>query len=143
MIGGTGNDTIVGTNASYNRLLGGAGNDTIDGLGGIDFRDGGFGGADSFRFSTALGPTNNDSILGFETELDRILLSQTIFAGIGATLDANEFGATADPDTLIIYNQDTGEIFYDAGGSEAGAAPVVFANVGGFTVVDLNDFVMV
>jgi Ca2+-binding RTX toxin-like protein len=140
LIGGRGNDTIIG-DANRNYLYGRGGNDTIDGGLGNDSLSGQVG-ADSFQFTTALGKTNVDTINDFEHGSDKILLSQAIFTGIGATLDANEFGV-AGPSTLIVYNQGTGQLSYDAGGSGSGAAPVLFAKVTAGTVLDINDFLMI
>jgi Ca2+-binding RTX toxin-like protein len=142
IVGGAGNDTVTG-DAARNYLQGGGGVDTIDGLGGNDVLTGGSGARDNFRFTTALGASNVDSISDFEHGTDKIVLSQAVFAGIGATLDASEFGGAADPNNYIIYNQGTGKLFYDAGGSAAGPGPVLFATVAAGTILDAGDFLMI
>jgi Ca2+-binding RTX toxin-like protein len=140
VIGGRGNDTILG-DANRNYLYGRSGNDTIDGGLGNDSLSGQVG-ADSFRFTTALSKTNLDTINDFTHGEDKILLSQAIFAGIGTTLDVNEFGVTG-PSTLIVYNQATGQLSYDAGGSGGGMAAIAFAKVAAGTVLDTSDFLMI
>jgi Ca2+-binding RTX toxin-like protein len=140
--GGAGNDTIVG-DSLRNYLYGLGGQDKLDGRGGNDVLVGGAGARDDFRFTTALGAGNVDRITDFEPGVDKIALSRAIFTDIGTTLTANEFGASADPDNYIIYNQGTGKLFYDGGGSGGGPGPVVFATVAAGTVLDVNDFLMI
>jgi Ca2+-binding RTX toxin-like protein len=140
VLAGTGNDTVRGADGD-NILYGLAGDDVLDGLAGNDLLVGGLG-SDQFTFTTALGANNVDGIVDFLPGTDKIALSQSIFAGIGATLDANEFG-TADADTLIVYDQSTGSLSYDAGGAGAGADPVLFATVTAGTVLNNTDFIMI
>jgi Ca2+-binding RTX toxin-like protein len=142
LVGGLGNDTVVG-NASANYLFGGGGADILYGLGGADYLNGGAG-ADRFMFVTALGAGNADIIADFAHAVDDIVLSQAIFAGIGATLDASEFqiGMANTATDRIIYNNVTGQLFYDANGNGAGGM-TQFASVTAGTVLDIGDFVMV
>jgi Ca2+-binding RTX toxin-like protein len=136
--GGTGNDSIIG----------GVGADTIYGGLGNDYLRGGLG-ADRFYFSTAPNAaTNMDTIQAFVVGTDKIVLSQAIFAGIGATLDAAEFqlGAVAnDAADRIIYNQATGQLFYDSNGNVNGSTDqVLFATLTAPTgVLTIADFAMV
>ena len=141
IVGGAGRDLIFG-DGEVNRLLGGAGNDMIDGRGGSDRLQGGAG-TDAFRFSTALGPRNVDTIADFEHGVDRILLHRAIFADVGATLEAQEFGLAPGAGRFIVYEQNTGRLLYDAGGSGEGAGPVLFAVVTPGTVLDVGDFAMI
>ena len=129
----TGNEyaqQVVG-NFGANVLDGGAGADTLIGLAG----------ADTFRFSTALGNGNVDTIADFESGVDRIALSSSVFTGMGTgTLTASGFvigTAATTADQHIIYNQTTGQLFFDADGSGAGAA-VLFATVVPGTVLTAN-----
>ncbi len=144
LIGGLGNDIIIG-NASNNYLLGGGGADYINGLAGNDYMSGGTG-ADRFVFSTALNAsTNVDTVADFAHGVDDFNLAKSIFAVIGTTLDATElrFGsAAADANDFIIYNSATGQLFYDANGNGAGGQ-TLFATVTVGTVLDIGDFVMV
>jgi Ca2+-binding RTX toxin-like protein/subtilisin-like proprotein convertase family protein len=142
LVGGLGNDVVIG-NASANYLFGGGANDYIDGRAGNDYLSGGAG-ADRFVFNLAFGATNMDTIADFVHLTDDIVLSQTIFAGIGATLDASEFQiGTADAATdRIIYNNVTGQLFYDSNGNTVGGM-TQFASVTAGTVLSVADFVMV
>ena len=152
-ISGTGNDSansIVG-NGAANTLTGAAGNDTLTGGGGNDHLRGGGGndhlrggdGADSFYFDTALGG-NKDAILDFSAADDSIHLDLSVFSdlsGAGA-LDAAAFRlgtVAADADDRILYDQATGNIYYDADGSGGGAA-VQFAQVTAGTLLSEADF---
>jgi VCBS repeat-containing protein len=131
-VGGTGNglaNVLVG-NAAANRLDGGAGNDYLNGGLGKDLLIGGAGN-DGFVFDTALNAaTNVDTIIGFTIGSDGILLDNAVMAGLGTTTGpfaAAKFWASAtglahDADDRIIYETDTGKLFYDANGSTAGGA---------------------
>jgi Ca2+-binding RTX toxin-like protein len=148
-------DILVGSaNADY--LLGLGGADTIYGLAGADYIDGGLGNdslyggtsADQFVFSTALNAaTNVDGIMDFAVNVDDILLSQAIFTQIGTGLDGAEFQlgtAANDAGDRIIYNQATGQLYYDANGNVNGSADqILFATVTAGTALTINDFVMV
>ncbi|MGL4490170.1 MAG: calcium-binding protein [Rhizobiaceae bacterium] len=143
IVSGAGNDVIVGNNLA-NYLFGSGGNDFIDGLGGSDVLNGGAG-SDLFRFSSALGAGNIDTVQGFTTGADDLLLLKSIFAAIGATLDAGELriGAAAlDANDFIIYNSTTGALSYDVNGSAAGGV-IQFANLGAGLALTVGDFVMV
>jgi Ca2+-binding RTX toxin-like protein len=153
-VGSAFNDTFVGQSTATDYLAGLNGNDALYGLGGNDFLLGGAGndtlfggtGADRFEFNTALNAsTNVDSIGDFAAGVDDIVLAQSIFAGIGATLDASEisFGAFATLGTQrIIYNQATGQLIYDANGDAVGGQ-TLFATLTAGTALTINDFVMV
>ena len=120
--GGAGNDTLNGS----------IGNDTLSGGGGADRLNGGAG-DDAFRFDSAITTANRDSIVQFNLkdpvdptlQGDRIELLGTRFAGITADLLSNgvlkdtafHLGATAtDASHRILYDQATGEIWYDGDG---------------------------
>jgi serralysin len=147
-------DILVGNNVNADYLFGSLGADTLYGLGGSDSLAGGAGndllyggaGADRFVFDTALNAaTNVDAIMDFAVNADDIVLSQAIFAGIGVTLGATEFqlGSTAnDSGDRIIYNQATGQLFFDADGL-GGAAQTLFATVTAGTALTIADFVMI
>ncbi len=144
VVGGAGNDIIYG-NALANYIFGQGGTDTIDGKEGNDNLWGGTA-ANRFQFSTTLDATNNvDAIKDFVAGTDDILLAQSIFSAIGATLDASEFRlgtAAADANDYIIYNSATGQIYYDANGNGAGGQ-TLFATVTSGIALTINDFIMV
>ncbi|MDQ6433543.1 M10 family metallopeptidase [Mesorhizobium sp. LHD-90] len=102
-------------NAGANRLEGKGGNDTLKGLGG----------ADTFVFASKLGDGNVDTILDFSVPDDRMLLSDAIFAALNtgtlasAAFRTNTTGLSSDASDRIIYETDTGRIFYDADGTAA------------------------
>jgi Ca2+-binding RTX toxin-like protein len=135
--GGTGNDDIRG-NGGNDDLFGESGDDSIIGGLGIDYIYGGNGNdylrggadADLFTFDTVLNVvTNIDTIQAFVVGEDFIGLSQAIFTGIGLVLtdEAFQLGATAnDAGDRIIYNQTTGQLFFDADGL-GGLAQTQFA----------------
>jgi Ca2+-binding RTX toxin-like protein len=121
--GGAGNDTIFGGSGN-DSIKGGSGNDELHGGTGRDILDGGAG-ADKFVFDTALSSGNADVIKGFKHGTDKIVLDADIFAAIGPTLGAGEFrkntsGNAQDGNDKIIYETDTGEIYYDANGNKGG-----------------------
>lgn len=161
---GTGNggaNTITG-NAAANALAGADGNDKLSGAADSDTLSGGIGldalfggdgndalsggtGADGFYFDTALDENNNfDNIGDFVVADDTIFLDRSIFGGIGANgtlaLGAFRAGTTAmDADDRILYDQSSGNIFYDADGNGAGAA-IFFASVMDGTELTNLDF---
>lgn len=150
------NNSITGNNG-INHLGGGGGGDTLRGLDGNDVLDGGTGGDllfggngnDSFAFTTALGNGNVDTIADFGIGDDQILLSGGAgqpFAGLGeGALEAGSFvigTRAADADDRIIYNSQTGQLFYDADGSGSGAA-IWFATLTSGTPLSAADFLVI
>ncbi|HEV2747496.1 MAG TPA: calcium-binding protein [Allosphingosinicella sp.] len=130
-------------NAAANGLQGLGGNDQLYGRGGNDVLEGGSG-RDRFYFDTPLDAASNvDQLADFAAGLDRIVLDGAVFAGIAAgPLAASAFhvgDAAADAADRIVYNDVTGEIFYDADGSGAGAA-MLFARVDPGTELTQTDF---
>lgn len=132
----TGNNlsqTVIGNQAA-NTIDGGAGADTLTGLGG----------SDTFAFSTALGAGNVDTLSDF-TPGDFIGLAAGIFAAAtdNGGIAADEFyvmgSGTQTADQSLVYNQSTGQLFYDADGSGSGAA-VLFAQLAAGTGLGFNDF---
>ncbi|MEP7302235.1 MAG: M10 family metallopeptidase C-terminal domain-containing protein [Caldimonas sp.] len=146
--GGSGSDALV----SIERLTGGNFADHLSGNGasnvlngglGNDFLTGG-GGDDTFRFtSTPNTATNHDAITDFVSGADRISLSQTIFAAAGpvGALAASAFvlgTQAADASDRIVYDQATGNLYYDADGN-GGVAQILFASLVPGTVVAVGD----
>jgi Ca2+-binding RTX toxin-like protein len=143
--GDDGNDTLSG-NTGDDTLKGGAGNDILNGGAGKDTMTGG-NGVDFFRFNTALGSTNIDAITDFKVNADKIQLENAIFKAIGASLTASEFVANAsgiaqNASQHIIYETDTGKLFYDADG-KGGAAKVQFATLSAGLALDHLDFLVI
>ena len=89
-----------------------------------------------------------DTILDFQKGIDRIELDDSVFAGLDlGKLDASAFvanatGVATSADQRIIYDTDSGQLFYDADGSLGGAA-VLFGIVAGHPPLTGADFVVV
>jgi hypothetical protein len=140
---GTGAINLTGNDAG-NYVLGNQGVNIIDGGGGADILVG-YGGADTFAFTTALGVGNIDNIVDFVAGSDKIGLDDAIFTAIGGTLSADAFvigAAAAGTEDRIVYNQATGQLFYDADGS-GGAAAILFATLQDAPVLGAGDFTMI
>jgi Ca2+-binding RTX toxin-like protein len=157
--GNAGNDSLTG-NAGNDALFGGAGNDTLLGNAGNDTLSGGAGadtltggaGADRYVFDSALDGTV-DSITDFNVNQNGevIALSRAVFTALanltaGSTLAAANFAAgtaAAQIDDFIIYNRATGQVFYDADGSNLTINQVLFATVTPNASLNRNDFVVI
>ena len=116
LTGGSGNDI----------LLGGAGNDVLAGGKGNDTLTGGTG-TDTFRFG---GDTKTDHITDFLSGTDRIELDNALFKTLltEGQLAANQFaqGTAATTATQrIVYDQPTGNLWYDVDGSGKGKAVLI------------------
>ncbi|MBA3527225.1 MAG: calcium-binding protein, partial [Sphingomonas sp.] len=128
------------------KLSGGDGNDMLYGGLGNDRLTGGAG-EDGFVFNSELDQrTNVDRITDFSVADDTIYLSRSVFneslAGPLASGAFHEGTAAADADDRIIYDSATGNIYYDADGSGAGAS-VLFAQVTAGTALTNVDFVYI
>ena len=114
----------------------------LDGKGGNDVLQGREG-ADRFGFTTALGAGNVDLILDFQPGVDTIALDDAVFAALAAgraRAGAFVIGAAAqDADDRIVYNPATGQLFFDADGSGAGAA-IQFATLQAGLDLTAGDF---
>ena len=119
------NDVITGS-ASANFLFGFDGNDTLDGGAGNDRLEGGAG-SDRYVF-TAIGAANADTITGFASGADKIVLN-----GLNLGTDGNftagdsrfAFNSAQDSNDRIIYNTTTGQLWYDADGNGSGTAQLI------------------
>ncbi|HEV2566786.1 MAG TPA: calcium-binding protein [Microvirga sp.] len=150
--GEAGNDTLVGEDGNDgvhgeggdDAVYGGTGTDTLSGGTGRDVLTGGSE-ADLFVFDVALSAANADTITDFVVGADRIQLSGAIFTGLTASSLAAAFTlgpvATAAQQRLV-YNQATGELFWDADGS-GGQAAVKFAAVTAGLSLSASDFLVV
>jgi serralysin len=135
-LAGFGGDDIILGGEEADQLNGGAGHDVLNGGNG----------ADLFVFADALGPTNVDTVQDFASGSDRIALDHTIFTGLSTGLLSSSAFATGtaaqDADDRIIYNQATGELWFDADGNGAGAA-LLFATLSGQPAIAASDFVVI
>ena len=141
LVSGSGRDVLTGngfanalsSGAGNDKLIGGTGNDTLTGGSGNDTQTGG-GGADTFVFDSALGLGNIDQLVGFNASLDAFRLDQSIFTDIAlgvmaaAAFRANTAGMARDASDRIIYDTDSGFLFYDVDGNGA-ASRVLLATL--------------
>jgi Ca2+-binding RTX toxin-like protein len=112
--------------AGFEQIYGSSFGDILAGSGAANIFTGGAG-ADRFVFNTALGSSNVDQITDFSAGVDRVDLAQSVFTGLatGALADAafasNTTGLASDASDRILYETDTGRLYYDADGTGAGA----------------------
>ena len=128
-------DSMTG-DGQQNTLRGGLGNDALDG--GL--------GNDILVFDTALGSTNVDTIVDFAVGGDKIHLENSIFTALGApgalSLDMFAIGpAATESNDRIIYNDQSGALFYDADGL-GGLSQIQFAALAPHLSLGQNDFVI-
>jgi VCBS repeat-containing protein len=153
----TGGDDRLSGRGGFDWLAGGKGNDTIDGGAGSDVIKGGRGnddlrggkGADFFVFADK-GAAHADTIEDFRHNQDVLVLHSLSFGLPWGSLSNRAFhaadGATKahDSSDRIIYDMQTGKLFYDADGNRAGGAGAVhFATLEGRPTLDAGDFLIV
>ena len=143
-----GSADINGTGNSFaNEIVGNAGDNTLDGSGGSDTLTGGAG-ADSFVFSTALGASNVDTITDFNAAADTIRIDNAVFLGLSTgtlasdAFAANTSGNAGDATDRIVYETDTGRLYFDADGNGAGAK-IHFATLDPGLAMTNSDFVVI
>jgi trimeric autotransporter adhesin len=132
IIGNTGNNALSGGNGN-DSIYGGVGNDTLDGGAGNDLLTGGVG-DDVFVFGDssfiAAVITGTDNIADFTADRDKIQLSKLAFSMLstmpigagGSLLNPGDFvsvtnatqSAAEASTAAIIYNSETGGLFYNA-----------------------------
>ena len=136
---GNARDNILTGNSGANRLSGGAGRDTLQG--GL--------GNDAFLFNAALSGAPNIDVIRDMNERgnDTILLDNAVFTTLGragglgpGAFRSNATGIAADTSDRIIFEVDTGEIYYDSNGSNAGGTYVQFARVDSNISLTAADF---
>ncbi|WP_244427869.1 calcium-binding protein [Sinorhizobium fredii] len=143
----TGNAAVSAKgNALSNTITGNSAANTLDGGAGSDILSGGAG-KDQFVFSTALGASNVDHLRDFSAIDDTIVLSSKVFMALTpGTLSAGLFkdiaAAKVDASDRLLYDGDTGALFYDADGSGAGKA-VQFAVLDNKAAITSADFFIV
>ncbi|RVH04054.1 calcium-binding protein [Sinorhizobium meliloti] len=146
---GNGLNNSLSGNSGNNSLNGGAGDDVLNGDLGNDILTGSVG-LDTFRFNTALDEaTNVDTVTDFIVADDTIQLQGSIFSAISGTgtltdiqFVANATGAAETAENRIIYDIDTGELFYDSDGNGGGGA-VHFATLATNLSITAADFFVV
>jgi Ca2+-binding RTX toxin-like protein len=145
LIGGSGDDILIGGDGA-DLLIGGAGNDIL--IGGS--------GAVSIGFDTGAAfnaaDIGTDLIQNFGTT-DSIVLDVTVFtaltSAIGGPLSASEFAvvdsdeAAALSDSLIVYGANSGNLYYNANGIEAGFGNgAQFATIADAPTLEADNFVV-
>ncbi|MGO4386756.1 calcium-binding protein [Microvirga sp. 2YAF29] len=131
LYGLAGDDEIHGRRGN-DRLSGGSGNDTLDGGYGRDVLSGGSG-RDTFVFRDKVSKSGSlDRITDFNPKYDRFFLDNSVFTKIGKGSESKplkmnkaffEIGDAADDrNDYVIYNKDTGYLYYDRDGSGAAKA---------------------
>jgi Ca2+-binding RTX toxin-like protein len=132
------NDILSGSTGN-NKINGGAGNDILSGAAGLDI----------FRFSNALSATANvDTIKDFASVYDSIELENAVFTKLSvvgtlaaANFRANTTGRATDGNDYVVYETDTGRLFYDADGSGAGVSVMIATLTGAPTLTHADIFV--
>jgi Ca2+-binding RTX toxin-like protein len=134
-------------NANGNAVRGNNGNNTLNGGDGRDDLTG-LGGQDQYLFNTPLNAASNvDRVLDFNVADDTILLDNAVFSsslGLG-NISAGEFvigTAAQDANDRIIYDSNTGGLFYDNDGV-GGNAQVQFAELSRGLALTNLDFLVV
>jgi hypothetical protein len=156
-LGGAGNDTLSGGNA-VDKISGGAGDDRITGGASSDALTGGAD-HDTFVFNTPLAGAGIDTISDFDATNpsaghDFIELSSSLFGvtASGGLLSSSQFvslptasSSYTSGTAKIVYDQATGNLYYDANGSAGGLADaLVFATLTNKpTAMDATDIMVV
>ncbi|MBD5804304.1 Bifunctional hemolysin/adenylate cyclase precursor [Azoarcus sp. Aa7] len=161
---GQGNDTAIST-VSYtlganveNLTLSGAANvaatgnalnNVINGNAGSNVLTGGAG-SDVFRFDDALnGVSNVDTLSDFMSGADKIQLATSVFGSLSGanlgqsfiTIDGVTTTGAADANDFLIYDSNSGALYYDQDGSGAGAM-VQFATLSDASSLSASDFLI-
>jgi RTX calcium-binding nonapeptide repeat (4 copies) len=118
-------DTLTGSTGS-DTLFGGDGDDLISGGKGADELLGGDG-FDTFVISQVNGGKSVDHIADFQSGFDHIQLEGLMFKAPLGTLAADQFalGAAQDANDRVIYDSQSGKVYWDADGVGRKAAVLV------------------
>lgn len=134
--GNSGNNVLRGLGGA-DVIVGGAGNDTINGGAGFDTMSGNDGN-DRFVFDTAFVLDTNNSVIDFTHGADKLVLDKTIFTVLavgtlpdGAFVSGAGVSMAQEAGDRIIYDTDTGNLYYDADGTGTAFDPIQFANISG------------
>ncbi|CAO4196399.1 hypothetical protein LFADAHJC_LOCUS4774 [Methylorubrum extorquens] len=137
---------------TFESLVGGGGNDLLIGGAGHDQLLGGTG-ADTFRFQNTttdvFNSASNDGDFIFDftaNQGDKIQLNASAFGlSFGVVDGVNFFSGTspaaAQATPTLLYNKQSGVLFYDADGSGAGGLTIL-AGLGGFPDLKASDFIL-
>jgi Ca2+-binding RTX toxin-like protein len=135
-------------NGGADKLNGGAGNDDLVGGIGKDTLTGGTG-ADWFYYVAKPTATTADVITDFHhAEADKIVLSKTYFK-LGTGLDKSDFkssdfinpnGGATNGTAKLLYDHDTGKLYYDADGAGSTIKPILVATLANHPDLALSDF---
>ena len=142
--GGVGGDGLSGQ-AGDDVLKGGRGGDSLFGSTGKDLMTGNAG-SDTFLFSAPLTADNVDRITDFKPDVDTIELNNAFFNGLAnGALPGNAFttgNAATTSAHRVIYNDDTGALFFDGDGV-GGSAKLRFATLDSDLDLSATDFLVV
>ncbi len=145
--GGSGNDTLAGDDKA-NVIKGGSGADSLNGSTGLDLLTGGAG-SDHFVFNSALISANVDTVTDFDVSADTISLDHSVFTALVAgDLSVSEFsknltGLASDSSDRVIYETDTGKLYYDQDGSGSAFSGVHFATLSANLSLSNGEFFVV
>ena len=132
-------------NSLNNELSGNDGANWLDGKLGRDILTG-YGGADTFAFTTKVDGDNADLFVGFEVGIDKIALDDAVFTQLTAgALPDSVFHIgreAADADDRILYEASTGNLFYDPDGTGP-LASQYFASMHEGLNLSASDFIVI
>ena len=136
-------------NALAQTIVGNSGANRIDGKGGSDTLTGGAG-PDVFVFTSTLGATNIDRIVGYTAVADQIEIDNAVFTGMidnnlalaASAFTANLTGLATLATQRIIYETDTGFLWFDQDGT-GGVAARHFATVTIGTALAASEFTVI
>jgi Ca2+-binding RTX toxin-like protein len=134
VLGGNGPDHFTG-NGAANLLIGQGGDDTLGGAAGNDTLTGGAG-IDFFFYADPAGAANADRITDFVAGSEELLFDLTDLPALGsrgawAAGDARfnsgaGFTSARDSSDRLVYDTNTGNLYYDADGLGGGSGQLVF-----------------
>ena len=146
-VNGSGFDDRITGNEAANFLFGFNGNDTLDGREGNDRLEGAAGN-DQYVFSVAPGAANADTVVGFASGADKLVLMNMAlgpngnFAAGDARFAAGAgFNSGRDASDRVVYNTTTGQLWFDADGNGAGAAQLI-ATLQGAPAITATDMLV-
>lgn len=148
-IRGNSGDNVLSGKGGNDSLIGAGGDDLLKGGNGIDVLTGGSG-SDTFLFNKAPSVSNVDTITDLSPGVDLIKLDDAMFDALSVnpgsppTVDEFEVSAIGEASTSvtrIIYDPNTGALYYDPDGTGV-ASPTQFALLEGLPVISADDFVV-
>jgi Ca2+-binding RTX toxin-like protein len=149
-VNGSGFDDFIRGNAAANFLYGFNGSDELDGREGNDRLEGAAGN-DRYTFTVSPGTANADTVVGFVSGMDSIVLDASAHLNIGPSgsfsSGDNRFASgpglnsSQSLSTRVIYNTTTGQLWYDPDGSQAGG-PQLIATLQGAPALSATDIVV-